>query len=64
MKEKAEIGDRAKFIFANKTHVLGEILYMPCATGDCWIVKKTDSGGSIVYIQTFECMYLRGKVGL
>ena len=61
---KAEIGDKGDFVFGGGNRIFGEILYMPQATGDCWIVKETDSGGSIVYIQTFECMYLRGKVGL
>jgi len=58
--KKAEIGDKALFIFASGKQVLGVIEYMPCATGDSWIVTEIHEGKKLgtVYIQQFDMMFL------
>jgi hypothetical protein len=52
-------GKRATFNMLTSPPIKGEILYAPCATGDCWQVK--DSEGYIHFIQTFESMVLQDR---
>lgn len=57
---KAVEGDKGDFRFTNGNRIFGEILHIPQASGDCWIVEEFDEGKKIgvVYIQTFEHMRL------
>ena len=58
--KKAQIGDKASFIFASGKKVFGIIEYIPCATGDSWIITEFYEGGKggTVYIQQFDMMFL------
>lgn len=64
--KKAEIGDKALFIFASGKQVLGVIECIPSTTGDCWIVTEICEGQKMgsVYIQQFEMMFLRQIVAI
>lgn len=58
---KIEVGDFVDVDFVNKTIGLrrAEVLYVPQATGDGWILKT--GGGRLVYINLFEKMELNFK---
>ena len=58
--QKADIGSKATFHFANSKKVFGEILHIPQATGDSWIIEEIYEGssGQTYYIQQFDYMIL------
>jgi len=61
MNYKAEIGDKVRFHFSdNISSVFGDLLYIPQATGDCWIIQTYCEGEKslICYIQQFETMFI------
>jgi hypothetical protein len=55
---RLEVGDKVMVNFHNQamTLCLGELLYMPCATGDSWIIKA--ESGDLHYI-TEACTITR-----
>ena len=60
MEQKAVIGDKGDFVFADGFRVFGDILHIPQATGECWVVDSYDMGkkDGVIYIQNFEYMRL------
>ncbi|MDD3926366.1 MAG: hypothetical protein PHT33_06895 [bacterium] len=50
---RIRIGDMVKVRFGldSDMDMVGIVEYMPCATGDCWIIRDFD--GMIFYVQTF-----------
>ena len=58
-KNKIEIGDIVTIDFSRGQSLFDyEVLYTPCATGDCWHLKKDKQ---IFYVQQFETMALMTK---
>jgi len=54
-----KIGDRVNIFFENIPALFeAEILYIPCATGDCWKLRTSPSTNTyqIHYVQTFSRM--------
>lgn len=52
MKNKIEVGDIVCVSFNNSQATLtsrAEVMYIPCATGDSWIFKDTNTG-QIYYV--------------
>jgi hypothetical protein len=55
MKTSIEIGDEVN-LYIGDHMINGIVLYMPCATGDCWHIDSAKEG--IVYIQNFNYVQL------
>ncbi len=59
---RIEIGDivSVSFTSAEGWYPKLEVVSLPQATGDCWILQNPDTG-QIIYIQSFETMALMQK---
>ncbi len=51
-KDWIEVGDTVNIHFTNSSIYDLEVLYVPCATGDCWHLKDLKTG-TIYYVQNF-----------
>jgi hypothetical protein len=55
-------GDSVKVDFVgNVSAIYGEVLYIPCATGDCWHIRSDPPDNQLHYIQSFEQITLLKK---
>ena len=54
----AKIGDKVRFRLLSSNYLYGDLLYIPAATGDSWVIQSYYEGkkDSIMYIQQFEWM--------
>ncbi len=46
-----KVGDKVEVTISSEWFE-GEVLYIPCATGDSWRIKDRD--GNLRYVQTYE----------
>lgn len=59
--DRIEAGDTVWVSFgAGIIRLVGVVLYIPQATGDCWILRDVPDG-NLVYVQQFERMVLYKK---
>ncbi len=62
MDDVIQIGDKVKVHFPGHSYTVeGEVMYVPQASGDDWIIHQ--SGAGIVYVNAYERMYLLAKNG-
>lgn len=55
MKDEIRIGDRVDVYFGYTGGEFNiEVVYIPCATGDSWHLKRND--GTIIYVMIFDKM--------
>ena len=52
MPEQIEVGDTVTVTFSTHPPLMGEVLYKPQATGDCWHIRS--AGGALIYVQQFD----------
>lgn len=53
-------GDKVNIFWENvKAEFEVEVLYIPCATGDSWRLKRKD--GTIIYVNSFSKMEVVSK---
>ena len=65
MKTKIAIGDIVDVFFTSSNPEINvEILYTPVATGDCFVVRRSDTRRTLVDIQTYEKIVHRGTVSM
>ena len=58
-KDKIEVGDKVSVFFQQGMALFEyEVLSIPCATGDCWHLKKDRD---LQYVQQFESMQLQPR---
>ena len=59
----AEIGNKVRFKLLDGNFVFGELLSMPAATGDSWIIQSYNNGKKdvVLYIQQFQFMAVMEK---
>jgi hypothetical protein len=58
VENRIEKGDKVDVFFSNGEAMYDcEVLYLPCATGDSWILKDKDN--ELVYVQMFEMIRLK-----
>ena len=50
--QKLKLGDLVDVHCSSASHYRCRVLYIPCATGDSWILENEDK--QIIYVQTFE----------
>ena len=57
---KVKIGDKVRVVFNDDSQLYGDLLYIPVATGDSWVVQTYHKGKKdlIAYIQQFEVMFV------
>lgn len=58
--KRIEIGDTVRVFFNHSNMVQGVVDYVPCATGDSWIIIEHQANLP-VYVQVFDYMILTGK---
>lgn len=59
---KIEVGDIVDITFSHayaEQRRNCEVLYIPCATGDCWHLRTPR--GNIIYVQMFEEIFKKVK---
>jgi len=55
MKEKIQIGDKVDVYWENISSEFNmRVLYVPCATGDSWRLRRLD--GTVIYVNSFGKM--------
>ncbi len=60
MSKQIEIGDIVDVYFSDSPRLLNlEVLYIPCATGDCF--KMKDPYGGLYNIQHYDYMFKRAR---
>lgn len=52
--KKIEVGDNVIVSFGDGGRIAGEVLYTPCATGDCWTIK---SKNGLFCVQTYQSIW-------
>jgi hypothetical protein len=57
---RGSVGDKARFLFSSGKEITGEIIELPLAVGDYWIIREVCEGRKwgIVHIGQFDAMYL------
>ena len=60
--KRIEKGDAVKVFFNRANMVQGVVDYIPCATGDSWVILEYQSNLP-VYVQAFDYMILANKAG-
>lgn len=55
-----EEGDTVAFMLDSISSESGVVLYKPCATDDCWRIRRSYDD-RIIYIQRFMAIYLQAK---
>ncbi len=58
--KRIEVGDTVRVFFSHSNMVHGIVDYMPCATGDSWVILEHQAGLP-VYVQLFDYMVLSEK---
>ena len=59
--ERIEIGDRVAVHFRSSIFY-GQVLHLPSATGDCWIIKEYTTIADVLhYVQSFDQIILERK---
>ena len=56
MNETIKVGDQVRIAFSDTEIMTGTVLYIPCATGDSWHIRVSDSVDGLFYVQSFETM--------
>lgn len=54
-RDRIAIGDKVRIVVTENLIIQGQIDYVPCQPGDCFVVL--DDQDEIVYIQNFLAMY-------
>ena len=52
--DRIKVGDRVRVYWEHIEWIEGEVGYVPCATGDSWMIKSAD--GTVHEVQTFGRM--------